>query len=107
VGASNRAADLSLRQYKEGALTYLDVIDAQRTVLQAQRTAVELTGVQAVATVNLIRALGGGWGSAPAVSDAADVANVANVANAANAANLTNSAITTNAANARELAAMR
>ena len=73
VSASNRAADLSLRQYKEGALTYLDVIDAQRTVLQAQRTAVELTGVQAVATVNLIRALGGGWGNTPAVSDVKDV----------------------------------
>jgi outer membrane protein, multidrug efflux system len=44
------------------------VIDADRTVLQSQRIAVQLSGTQAVATVNLIRALGGGWGDAvPAV----------------------------------------
>lgn len=64
VSASNRAASLSRTQYKEGAVTYLDVIDAERTALQSQRAAVQLSGVQAVATVNLIRALGGGWGDA-------------------------------------------
>ncbi|WP_109481157.1 efflux transporter outer membrane subunit [Paraburkholderia sp. C35] len=62
VKASQRAADLSSRQYAEGAINYLDVLDAQRTVLQAKRSAVQLQGVQAAATVNLIRALGGGWG---------------------------------------------
>jgi multidrug efflux system outer membrane protein len=66
VSASNRAASLSRTQYKEGAVNYLDVIDAERTALQSQRAAVQLSGVQAVATVNLIRALGGGWGDAPA-----------------------------------------
>jgi multidrug efflux system outer membrane protein len=44
------------------------VIDAERTALQAQRAAVQLSGVQAVATVNLIRALGGGWGESAAAS---------------------------------------
>jgi outer membrane protein, multidrug efflux system len=62
VKASQRAADLSNKQYVEGAVNYLDVLDAQRTVLQAKRSAVQLQGVQAAATVNLIRALGGGWG---------------------------------------------
>ncbi|WP_321927716.1 efflux transporter outer membrane subunit [Paraburkholderia guartelaensis] len=62
VKASQRAADLSRKQYSEGAVTYLDVLDAQRTVLQARRAAVQLQGVQAASTVNLIRALGGGWG---------------------------------------------
>jgi outer membrane protein, multidrug efflux system len=62
VNASNRAATISRTQYTEGAVNYLDVIDAERTALQTQRTAVQLSGVQAVATVNLIRALGGGWG---------------------------------------------
>lgn len=66
VDASSRAAQLSMTQYKEGAVTYLDVIDAQRTVLQSKRAQVQLSGTQAVATVNLIRALGGGWGDAPA-----------------------------------------
>jgi multidrug efflux system outer membrane protein len=66
VKASSRAEQLSSTQYKEGATTYLDVIDSQRTVLQAQRAAVQLAGAQAVSTVNLIRALGGGWGDLPA-----------------------------------------
>jgi len=64
VQASARAAQLSRAQYKEGAVNYLDVIDAERTVLQSRRAAVQLAGVQAAATVNLIRALGGGWGDA-------------------------------------------
>lgn len=62
VKASQRAADLSRSQYTEGAVNYLDVIDSERTVLQARRSAVQLQGVQAASTVNLIRALGGGWG---------------------------------------------
>ncbi|MGF6904878.1 outer membrane protein TolC, partial [Paraburkholderia sp. GAS348] len=57
-------------QYKDGAVNYLDVIDAERTVLQSQTTAVQLSGVQAAATVNLIRALGGGWGDAVTVGSA-------------------------------------
>jgi multidrug efflux system outer membrane protein len=68
VKASQRAADLSRSQYTEGAVNYLDVIDAERTVLQARRAAVQLQGVQAASTVNLIRALGGGWGDMPASS---------------------------------------
>lgn len=56
VNASQRAADLSRKQYVEGAVNYLDVIDAERTVLQARRAAVQLQGVQAASTVNLIRA---------------------------------------------------
>jgi len=62
VRASTRAAQLSRTQYTEGAVNYLDVIDAERTVLQSQRVALQLAGAQAVGTVNLIRALGGGWG---------------------------------------------
>jgi len=68
VNASQRAADLSRTQYTEGAVDYLNVIDAQRSVLQARRAAVQLQGVQAAATVNLIRALGGGWGDAVPVA---------------------------------------
>jgi multidrug efflux system outer membrane protein len=69
--ASQRAADLSRRQYAEGAANYLDVLEAQRTVLQARRAAVQLQGVQAASTVSLIRALGGGWGDSVAKDQAA------------------------------------
>jgi multidrug efflux system outer membrane protein len=43
-------------------VAYLNVIDTERVVLQARLTAVRLRGIQATSTVNLIRALGGGWG---------------------------------------------
>lgn len=64
VQASGRAAGLSHAQYREGAVSYFNVIDADRTVLQQQRTAVQLDGERARSTVNLIRALGGGWDGA-------------------------------------------
>lgn len=66
VDASRRAASLSRTQYQEGEVSYLDVIEAQRSVLVAQLQANQLSGTQAVSTVNLIRALGGGWGDMPA-----------------------------------------
>src|SRR5438445_784905 len=62
VNASARAANLSHIQYREGSISYLNVIDADRSVLQQQRVAVQLDGERARSTVNLIRAIGGGWG---------------------------------------------
>ncbi len=64
VNASQRAAHLSRTQYEEGEVSYLNVIDSERSVLVSQLQASHLEGSQAVATVNLIRALGGGWGDA-------------------------------------------
>lgn len=61
VSASERAEHLSTTQYKEGQVSYLDVIDAQRQVLQSQLQSSHLAGAQAISTVALIRALGGGW----------------------------------------------
>ncbi|MCA7925547.1 multidrug efflux transporter outer membrane subunit OpcM [Burkholderia cenocepacia] len=72
VNASRRAATLSRTQYQEGEVAYLDVIDSERSVLQSQLQANQLTGAQAVSTVNLIRALGGGWGNAPAPTAVGD-----------------------------------
>lgn len=60
--ASRRAEYFSQLQYREGQITYLDVIDAQRTVLQSELQLSILNGDQVGATVSLIRALGGGWG---------------------------------------------
>lgn len=67
VDASGRAAKVARAQYTEGDVIYLSVIDAERTALQSRRAAVQLQGAQVAATVNLIRALGGGWGSASPV----------------------------------------
>ena len=59
--ASARAAKLSHTQYREGSISYLDVIEADRSVLLQQRVAVQLSGEQARSAVELIRAIGGGW----------------------------------------------
>ena len=60
--AATRAAHLSQTQYREGAVSYLDVLDADRTALQQQRASAQLDGDRARTVVNLMRALGGGWG---------------------------------------------
>jgi multidrug efflux system outer membrane protein len=65
VSSAARAAELSQIQYREGSVSYLDVIDADRAVLQRRRAAVQLDGERAQVAVDLIRALGGGWDAAP------------------------------------------
>lgn len=64
VNSAARAAELSQIQYREGSVSYLDVIDADRAVLQRRRAAVQLDGERAQVAVDLIRALGGGWDAA-------------------------------------------
>ncbi|MFM0616313.1 efflux transporter outer membrane subunit [Paraburkholderia nemoris] len=59
--AALRAAQVVKLQYAEGAVDYLSVIDAERSALTSRRSEAQLRGLQAAATVNLIRALGGGW----------------------------------------------
>ena len=60
--AAQRSFDLSQQQYQKGAVNYLDVLDAQRTLLQSERARTALLGQQMQATVQLIKALGGDWG---------------------------------------------
>jgi multidrug efflux system outer membrane protein len=59
--ASENAEKLSQARYREGESNLIDVMDVQRQVLQSQLLVSELTGARAIAAVNLIRALGGGW----------------------------------------------
>ncbi|WP_207215898.1 efflux transporter outer membrane subunit [Pseudolysobacter antarcticus] len=61
VVAAQRTLDLSTSRYREGAVNYLDVVSAQTTALQTQRDALDLDTRQRRASVQLIRALGGGW----------------------------------------------
>ena len=70
VTAANKAARISRIQYREGAVSYLSVIDSDRSALQQQLVAVTLDGERARSVVSLIRAIGGGWGEPSAASAA-------------------------------------
>ncbi len=61
VASSQRALSLANDRYKSGIDSYLNVITAQATLLNNQRTAVNLEAQQMTASVELIKALGGGW----------------------------------------------
>ncbi len=61
VSSSREAAKLSTVRYKSGLVSYLEVVDAERTALQTELTATELNAQRFVTSVLLIKALGGGW----------------------------------------------
>ncbi|HEY2531739.1 MAG TPA: efflux transporter outer membrane subunit [Xanthobacteraceae bacterium] len=61
VDAAQRTLDLSMALYKQGAADYLTVVTSQTALLQAQLQALNLDTLQLRASVDLVRALGGGW----------------------------------------------
>ncbi|KAA1003386.1 efflux transporter outer membrane subunit [Paraburkholderia panacisoli] len=61
LDASKHTLDLSMSQYRDGVVSYLDVVTAQTTELQTQLVTVSLQTRRLLATVGLIEALGGGW----------------------------------------------
>jgi multidrug efflux system outer membrane protein len=56
-----RAAELAGERYRSGIVSYLEVVDANREALQAERANAQLAGQRQIAAVQLIKALGGGW----------------------------------------------
>ncbi|HEY4079745.1 MAG TPA: efflux transporter outer membrane subunit [Burkholderiaceae bacterium] len=69
VVAAQDALDHSNERYHEGAVNYLDVVVSQTTALQAQRDLLDLETRQRRASVQLIRALGGGWSAGELSAD--------------------------------------
>jgi NodT family efflux transporter outer membrane factor (OMF) lipoprotein len=61
LDAAQRTLDLSMALYVQGATDYLTVVTSQTAVLQTQLQALNLDTLQLTASVDLIRALGGGW----------------------------------------------
>lgn len=55
------SVDLTTNQYKAGIVSYLNVIAAQTIALNNERTAVNIQGRRLVASVALVKAVGGGW----------------------------------------------
>lgn len=58
AGDALRHAD---SRYRQGAASYLEVVTAQTAHLQSQRSQLQLATRQLRASVQLVRALGGGW----------------------------------------------
>jgi NodT family efflux transporter outer membrane factor (OMF) lipoprotein len=61
VDAAHRTLELSMTLYVKGATDYLTVVTSQTAVLQTELEALDLDTQQLRASVDLIRALGGGW----------------------------------------------
>jgi len=61
VDAAQRSLNFSMILYKQGAEDYLNVVTSQTALLQAQLQALNLDTLQLQASVDLVRALGGGW----------------------------------------------
>ncbi len=65
--AAQEAVRLAQVRYRNGMVNYLDVLDAQRTVLSAETQLVLTERARLTEMVSLFKALGGGW--KPAQSD--------------------------------------
>ena len=74
VDAAKRTEALSLDRYRQGAVTYLDVVTAQAADLEAQRASLSLAARRLQASVDLVRGLGGGWSEAAGAPPLADAA---------------------------------
>jgi NodT family efflux transporter outer membrane factor (OMF) lipoprotein len=61
VASAQRSLEFAMTRYREGAVSYLEVVQSQTTALTAQREALDLDTRQLRASVALVRALGGGW----------------------------------------------
>ena len=61
VRSAQRALDISAAQYRAGTSSYLPVITAQATLLNANARAVTVATRRLTASVLLIQGLGGGW----------------------------------------------
>ncbi len=61
VQSSQDARQLAEIRYRQGLVTYLDVLDAQRTVLSAELQLVQTQRARLTDMVTLFKAIGGGW----------------------------------------------
>jgi outer membrane protein TolC len=69
VAAAKRSLEISTSRYQGGLATYLEVTTAQTIALTNERTAVQLLKRRTTTSVQLIKALGGGWNASNLPSD--------------------------------------
>ena len=61
------AYEVARARYERGVSNYLDVTDAQRSALSAERDAAQIATARLLAAVAVARSLGGGWTSSAAL----------------------------------------
>ena len=59
--AANATVEIALKRYEKGLANYIEVTDAERTMLQIERSQAQLSGARYASTVSLIKAIGGSW----------------------------------------------
>jgi len=64
VASARETARLVEMQYRSGLTPYYQLMDAQRTLLASELAAAQIQNLRLNSTVQLIKALGGGWQSA-------------------------------------------
>jgi multidrug efflux system outer membrane protein len=65
VAAERKVLELAELRYRGGVSDYLEVLDAQRSLFNAEIDAAQTTGANLVALVRIYKALGGGWPHTP------------------------------------------
>lgn len=65
VEAERKALELSDLRYRGGVATYLEVLDAQRSLFSAELDEVQAISSELTAVIRLYKALGGGWQTEP------------------------------------------
>jgi len=61
VDSARRTVDIATNRYTGGLVSYLDVVNAQQTLLNNEQQMAVIRGQKFVTTVLLVKALGGGW----------------------------------------------
>ncbi|MEY5003697.1 MAG: hypothetical protein RL678_1506, partial [Pseudomonadota bacterium] len=64
TAAATQAQEQVLNRYRAGQVSFLEVVTAQTTALSARRALLQAQSNRQVASVALIKDVGGGWGSA-------------------------------------------
>ena len=61
IASAHETQRLAELRYQKGLASYFEVVDANRTVLNAKLLAAQVEGQRLMASVAMLKALGGGW----------------------------------------------